>query len=455
MASISSPGLGSGLDISGIINKLMAVEAQPLTALQTKEASYQAKLTAYGSLKGALSALQTAAQTLKTAGTFTAKSTSMADSSVATASASATATAGTYDIAITTLAKANSLRTSTNFAADATFEAGTLSIQVGTGAVQTITLEAGKTVAQIATAINDAKVGVSATVINNGTLVLTSGTQGTAGAITFSATTTDDGSSGTLALTDIDDTTELQAALDASFTVNGIAMTRSANTVTDAISGVTLNLLKEGSSTKLTVTNNTGTVTAAVSAFVKAYNDAVNGIRQMTAYDAANKKASVLTGDSTARSIQSQLGSLVSASVSGIAGGISRLSDIGITVQKDGTLATDASKLSAALADPDKNVAALFTQTTSGNQGIAVRFYSLLDGIVGTDGLISSRTTGISSSIKDLQRRAETLNLRLTAIETRYRTQFSRLDSLIASMNQTSTYLTQQLANLPGSSSSN
>jgi flagellar hook-associated protein 2 len=458
MASISSPGIGSGLDISGIISKLMQVEAQPLTALATKEASFQAKLTAFGSLKGALSSLQTAAQTLKNTSTFSAKSASTADTTVATASASTTATAGTYDIAITTLAKAHSIRSSTNFAAGATFDGGTLSIQVGTGTAQTITLEAGKTLAQVATAINDAKTGVSATVVDTGILVLTSNTTGTTGNITFSATAAvpDDGNATTLALSDLNTTSQLQAAQNASFTVNGItpAFSRSSNTVTDAITGITLNLLKEASSTKLTVAANTGAVTSAVNAFVKAYNDAISGIKQMTAYDAANKKASVLTGDSTARSIQSQLSSLVSTSVSGITGDISRLSDLGITVQKDGTLAVDSSKLSTAVSDPGKDVAALFTQTTTGNEGIAVRFNTLLEGIVGSSGLITSRTDGINASIKDLQKRADALNLRLTSVEARYRAQFSRLDTLISSMNQTSTYLAQQLANLPGAARS-
>jgi flagellar hook-associated protein 2 len=442
MATISSAGLGSGLDINGIISSLMAVEAQPLTAMQKKEASFQAKLSAFGSLKGALSSLQTAAQTLKNASTFTAKSASTADSTVATATASAIATAGTYDIEITTLAKPHSIRTDTNFAADATFGAGTLSIQIGTGTAQTVTIEAGKTLAQIAAAINDAKVGVSATVVDTGTLVLTSGTNGPDGAIVLSDP---DGLLGA--------TSTLQAAVPAQFSVNGIEMTRSSNTLTDAISGITLNLLKEASSTRVTVANNTGAVTTAVNAFVKAYNDAIGGIKTMTAYDAANKKASVLTGDSTARSIQSQLSNLAQSMVTGVAGGISRLSDIGITVQKDGTLAVDSSKLSAAVADPGKDVAALLTRTTTGNEGIAVRFNTILEGIVGTSGLITSRTDGISASIKDLQKRADALNLRLGQVEKRYRAQFTALDTLIASMNQTSSYLTQQLANLPGAAS--
>lgn len=464
MASISSPGLGSGLDINGIITKLMQVESLPLNALATKEASYQAKLSAFGSLKGALSSLQTAAQTLKNTSTFTGMSASVSDSTVFTATANSTASANTYDITVSKLAKAHSIRTNnlTDFATGATFEAGTLSIQIGSGTATNITLTAGKTLAEIATAINAASTGATAMVINDGTydrLVLTSGTTGASGAITFTATTTDDVNTTTRALTNLvgANLTTVQAAQNAELTVGGVAITRSSNTITDAIAGVTLNLLKADITTppaaKLTVAKNTGTVTSAVNAFVKAYNDAISGIKQLTAYDAANKKASVLTGDSTARSIQSQLSNLVSASVSGIAGGISRLSDIGITMQKDGTLATDSSKLSAALADTTKDVASLFTQTSSGNEGIAVRFNTILEGIVGSSGLIAGRTDGINASIKDLGKRADALNVRLTAIERRYRAQFTALDTLVASMNQTSTYLSQQLANLPGAAS--
>lgn len=463
MASITSAGLGSGLDIEGIITKLMQVEAQPLTALATKEASYQAKLSAFGSLKGALSSLQTAAQTLKNTTTFTGKSASVSDSTVLTASAASTTAAGSYSISVTQLAKFHAVRSNTNYAATTdTFNTGTLSISVGSGTAVNVTIDSSNnTLAGIRDAINGANTGVTASIINDGTtnrLVLASKTSGAAGAITVAVT--DSGSGGTNALSGLASSSLVttQTADDANVTINGIAITRSSNTITDAIDGLTLNLAKgtlasPGTAT-VTIAQNTGTVTSAISAFVKAYNDAVSGIKTMTAYDAANKKASVLTGDSTARSIQSQLSNLAQSMVTGVAGGIGRLSDIGITVQKDGTLATDSSKLSAALADTTKDVKSLFTQTTSGNEGIAVRFNTILEGIVGSSGLITSRTDGITASIKDLGKRADALNLRLTSVEKRYRAQFTALDTLVASMNQTSTYLTQQLANLPGAASS-
>lgn len=474
MASISSPGLGSGLDINSIISKLMQVESQPFTAMATKEASYQAKLSAFGSLKGALSSLQTAAQTLKNTTTFTGMSASVSDTTAFTATASSTATAGSYQIGVTTLAKNHSVRSNGTYELADTFKGGALAIQVGStagvgGTTVNVTIADGSTLATVKDAINAANAGVTAKISNDGItnrLILTSTATGADGNFRIAATQT--GTGGTPVSpgvvrdltnfnyvgTDTGTMVQLSAPDNAAFTVDGLAYTRSSNVVTDAITGVTLNLAKEGGSAKLTVAKNTGAVTSAVSAFVKAYNDAANGIKTMTAYDAANKKASVLTGDSTARSIQSQLSALIGTSVSGIAGGISRLSDVGISIQKDGTLALDSSKLSAALADTSKDVGSLFTQTTSGNEGIAVRINKMLEGIVGSAGMITSRTDGINASIKDLQKRGEALQNRLIQVEKRYRAQFTALDSLIASMNQTSTYLTQQLANLPGASSS-
>ncbi len=455
MTSISFSGLGSGLDINGIVGKLMQVEAQPLTALQRTEASYQAKLSAFGSLKSALSSLQSAVQTLKKPETFSGMTASSSSQDVLTAMASQSASVASYTVNVIQLAKYHAVRSSDPYtSASDTFTTGTLSIQVGSSDPVTVTIDStNNTLAGIRDAINAADARVSASIVNDGTnyrLLLTSETLGSNGAITVSVT--DSGSGGNFALGNLasPNLVTTQNADDAQININGLALARSTNTIDDAIDSVTLNLASTGTTT-LTVAKNTSAVTGAINAFVKAYNDAIAGIKQMTNYDAANKKAAVLTGDSTARSIQSQLANLVFANVSGLAGDISRLSDIGITVQKDGTLALDSGKLSAALADPDKDVAALFTRTEAGNEGIAVRFYSMLEGILGASGLIASRTDGINDSIKDLQKRADALNLRLAQIEQRYRAQFSALDTMIASMLKTSSFLERQLAALPPS----
>jgi flagellar hook-associated protein 2 len=459
MASISSPGLGSGLDVSSLITKLMAAESLPLNALAKKEASYQAKLSAFGSMQGALSSLQTAAQTLKSTSTFTGKSASVADSTVLSASAVLTADTGTYDLSVTTLAKNHIVRSNVAYELTDTFSGGSLDIRIGSdsggagGSLTTVAIPDGSTLIEVKDAINNAGAGLKASIVNDGTttrLILTSDQTGSAGNIKITANAT--GSGGAHDLTDFiydgtDGTvSQVKPADDAVFSVNGLSITRSSNTVTDVINGVTLNLAKEGGSTKLKVAANTDAAVSAVTTFVKSYNDAVTQLKALSAFDATNNKAAVLTGDGTIRSIQAQLSAMVGANVTNIAGGIGRLSDLGVSIQKDGTLALDSTKFNAALADPDKDVAAFFTQTTSNNQGIAVRFNTLLTSLIGSNSLIAAKTDGINSSIKNLQKQTDTLNLRLTQIEKRYRAQFTALDTLVASMQQTSSFLTQQLA---------
>jgi flagellar hook-associated protein 2 len=458
MAGISSPGIASGLDVNGIISKLMQLEQQPLTKLATKEASYQAKITAYGSVKSALSSLQTAAATLATDSTFTGKSTAVSDTTVLAAAASSTAAAGSYSISVTQLAKFHAVRSNTAYAATTdTFNTGTLAITVGSGSAVNVTIDGtNNTLAGIRQAINDADAGVTATIIIDGTtnrLVLSSDTSGSTGSIAVAVT--DSGSGGTHALAGLDSASlvQTQAADNALVTINGIDISRSSNTITDVIDGVTLTLAKgtavsPGTAT-LTIARDTAATSAAIGSFVTAYNSVVGLLKTNSSYDATAKKGAVLNAESTVRSIQSELSSLVHTSVTGVGGGISTLSDIGVTVQTDGTLATDSTKLAAALADPNKDVSALFTQTATGNEGIAVRFNTSMKAIVAFDGLIAGRTDGINASLKNLGLTRDALNLRLTQIEARYRAQFTALDVLVSSMSRTSQYLSSQLSNLP------
>ncbi|MCX7898433.1 MAG: flagellar filament capping protein FliD [Rhodocyclaceae bacterium] len=451
MATISSPGLGSGLDINGIVSKLMAVESQPLKAMAAKEASYQAKISALGGLKSALSSLQASANTLAQAGTYTGYSATSTNKEVLTATAANGNSAGSYAIQVTQLAKYHTLRTNGNYSSTAaTFNTGTLSISVGSGSPVTITIDAtNNTLAGIRDAINAANAGVTASIVNDGSaqrLVLTSKTLGSAGAITVSVS--DSGSGGDNPLTDLASANlvQTQAAQDAQLTINGLSITRSSNTISDALDGVTLTLAGTGSTT-LTVGKNTAAVVTAFDGFVKAFNEVKKQIDTIAQYDPETKKAAILTGDATVRGIASRLNQLVFESVSGL-GDIARLSDIGVRLQKDGTLSLDTAKLTAALNDPNKDVKSLMTQTTSGNPGIAVRFKNEIAAMVEAKGLIDSRTEGINASIKDLQQRMEVFQRRLKSIEDRYRTQFSSLDSLVASLNQTSQFLSLQLARL-------
>lgn len=453
--TITSAGIGSGLDVNGIIDKLMTIAKQPLTQLQTQATDYNAKLSAFGAIKGALSSLQTAASALANTATFNAKVASVADPSVLSAAAAAAAVAGNYNITVNQLASAHALRSSGNYATTAdTFNTGTLAISVGGGSAVNVTIDSSNnTLAGIAQAINNAHAGVTATIINDGTtnrLVLTSNTTGSAGSINVSAT--DSGGGGTHPLTDFNlaNLVQTQPAQDAQFSVNGINITRGSNTITDAVSGVTLNLTKgtpaNPATTILTVGQDSSAASNAVNAFVQAYNSALALIKTDSAFDMTTQKAAVLTGDSTVRSLQMQLSDTLHTVVTGVAGGIGSLADVGVNLNTDGTLAVDSIKLNAALTDPNKDVTSLFTQTTSGNEGIAVQFQTVLRSIAGTGGMIDVRTSGISASIKTNSASQDALNQRLTLLEARYRAQFAALDSLMSSMQSTSQYLTQQFS---------
>lgn len=480
--AVSSLGVGSGLDLNGLLTNLMQAEQQPLLALQKKEASFQARISALGSLKGALSSLQTTAQgfipvTGQTAAnkyaTFKA---SIADTAIASATASVGAVAGTYSLEVSALAQSHRLTSpdNTDVAGKAALTAGlaaggTLKIELGalTGTSPTqaftadgarelnVTVAAGATLENVRDAINAAATDgrVSATIVNgaNGQqLVLSSTKTGTANVMKLSGIGGLDfdpagAGSGTLSQAAANGG---QSAADAAFKLNGIAATSSSNTVTGVLDGVTLTLLKTnvGTPTSLTVSKDSTTaLTTAINSFVKAYNDAAKSMKDLGFYDASTKKAGALQGDSALRGAQGQVRSFLQT----VAGGTSTyqtLSDIGVSLEKDGTLKLDSTKLT-------KAVEADYSGVTNLVSTVGTTFKDGLEGLVGTSGNITAATDSTNRMIKDLGKRQSALLDRLAQVESRYRKQFAALDSLVASMNKTSTYLTQQLANLPGASS--
>lgn len=480
--AVSSLGVGSGLDLNGLLTSLMQAEQQPLIALQTKEASYQARISALGSLKGALSSLQTAAQgfipaTGQTAlNKYASFSASVADTTIASASAAAGAVAGTYSLEVSTLAGAHRLTSpdSTDVTGTAALTAGlaaggTLKIELGalTGTSPTVafaadaarelnvTVAAGATLEDVRDAINTAATDgrVSATIVNgtNGKqLVLSSAKTGTENVMKLSGIgglDFDPAGAGSGALSQAA-ANGGQEASNAAFKLNGIAATSSTNTVTGVLDGVTLTLNKTnvGAPTNLTVTKDSTTaLTAAVNSFVKAYNDAAKSMKDLGYYDAGTKKAGALQGDGTLRSAQNQVRGLLQTTAGGTSA-YQTLSDIGVSLQKDGTLKLDTTKLNAA-------VAADYAGVTNLVSTVGSRFKDGLEGLVGTSGNITAATDSANRLIKDIGKRQNALADRLTQIEARYRKQFSALDSLISSMNQTSSWLTQQLASLPGAAS--
>jgi flagellar hook-associated protein 2 len=667
---ITAPGAGSNLDVNSIVSQLMAVERRPLDLLAQREADYQAKLSAFGTLKGALSAFQSVMQGLSDSAKFQAVKAGAADDSIlnATANGKGKAVPGSYSVEVQQLAQQQKVRSDGFASLSSAVGSGTLTIQYGTydsgnntfslnsaKAAQTITVDpSNSTLAGVRDAINAANAGVSATIINDGAsnrLVLTAKDTGAANSLRITVSD-DDGTnidSSGLSQLSFDPTatagvgrnlTQVQAAQDAKLQIDGIGVSKPSNTITDAIEGLTLNLLKTntGSPTTLDVARDSAGVKTSVETFVKAFNSINQTLKDLGGYNSATKKGGILQGDSTALSIQRGIRSALTTAVGQIAGGFTSLSQIGVAFQKDGTLALDSTKLQAAMDSGFDQIGGLFAmrgtssdslisydsasdKTVAGNYALAVtqlatraslaasqaagltivagvndqldvsvdgvaasvtltagtygsadslaaevqsklngaaalttasvsvvvsqsagvvsitstqygsnssvslnggngatnlmgaapasaagvdvagningvaaigsgqiltaaaaqpaeglrlainggalgargtvnfsRGYAdqlnkLATNLLATDGIIAGRVDGINTSIKDIDRRQDDFNQRLTAVEARYRAQFSALDTMLNSLNQTSQFLQQQLATLPKNNS--
>ncbi|HYP83218.1 flagellar filament capping protein FliD [Variovorax sp.] len=484
MATISSVGVGSNLDLSSLLTQLETAESQPLTALETKAKSYTSKLSAYGTVQSALESLQSAAQKLGDPALFQAVTGTPTVSGILAASSTDPSSAGTYNITVSQLAQAQSVIAAGQASTTTAIGNGTVTIDFGTisggtldGATgkysgasftadasreaKTITITDGNnTLAGIRDAINAAGAGVTASIVNDGSgtpnrLVLTSTTTGEASSMRISVD--GDAALQNLLGNDPAGTQNLKqtiAAQNAKLDVNGIAITSASNTVKEAIQGTTLTLVQTGT-TGLSMKANTTAVTSAINDFVKAYNSLQSTAKSLTTYDADTNTAAALVGDSTLRSIQTRLRQALTAPQAGDTTDMKVLSEIGVSFQKDGTLAVDSTKLSKALDTDLAGVSGLFASATGSTAGYGKQIDALVEDLTKSGGSLTVASEGVTSTIKDLDEQYDAMQARIDATMERYRTQFTQLDVLISSMNNTMTYLTQQFEAMNATNSSN
>lgn len=451
--AISSIGVGSGLPLEELLSDLRRSENHALTAIQSRQIQAESRLSAYGTLKSSIEALQSAAKALTNDTTYGALKTSVTGEAI-TASANSNAIPGEYSIQVENLATSQTLVT--NGVANRTDG-------IGSGGVITITLADGVTTKEIdlsdlentsldniVKAINaDKDLGFTATIVNDGSpdtphrLLLTAtetGIQASAQSITVSDN--DD----LAALFDFaDPDVQWQDASDALIKINGLSITSASNTIENAIEGVTLTLnsVTTTDASKVSVTTNDNVTSDAIKKFVSAYNDLQNTIKSLTSYDIENQRSSALTGDSLARRLQSDVRNALSAVAPGST--IHSLSQLGITTNvTTGRLDIDDAKLADALKNNMGDVQNLLAETN----GLGNRMIAVADRFSSSDGLISNTTEGINKSITDLQRQYEVTADRIEVKMATYRQQFTALDSLVAQMNSVSSYLTQQLSML-------
>ena len=390
---ITATGLSTGLDVEGIVASLVLADTQPSeNRLNNKEAKYQAQLSAYGTVKGALSAFQTAANTVATAANYQKKASTTSLLSDVGVSAKGGAAVGSYDISVSALAAAHSLASSAFTTTSDVVGTGTLSIELGTTAYNSdtdvytsftpqtgtsavsITIDStNNTLAGVRDAINaSTTAGVKASIVNDGAgyrLVLTSSSTGADNSIALSVTDTGDSNntdaSGLSRLSFNSSSTNLsqtKAASDAALTINGLAVTSASNEVTTAIDDVTLTLKKVTTApVTVSVTEDTAAAKADIVSFVAAYNDVIGTLNQLTKYDATTASGSLMTGDSTIRTLASNIRGLVNAQIENVGGSYSSMAELGLTtVVTDGKLKIDNVKLDAALKAEPLDVANVF-----------------------------------------------------------------------------------------------
>lgn len=447
MASSSLYQIGSGLDIPTLVANLVAADRKPEeTRINNAGTAASAQLSAISTIKSGMANLQTALKTLTTSIDSQAYKATVADGAGFTATATTSATAGSYNVEVVNIAERQKL-TSSAYASDKVVGDGTLTITYGDGAEDSldVTIPEGSKLSDVAAAINKAAggKGVTASVVtaNDGQhLVLTAADTGTAGAMTI---TTSGGNGGLSALTypAADGSTGLTqtvAAKDALVRVDGFERTSSSNSVADLIPGVVLNLTKanEGTPYSLSIGKDNTSIKTNISAFVSAYNAVVTVLKSSSAYNADTQTASALTGDAMVRGLQTQLRSQVSGSVS-------ELKAMGVSIGTDGSLSFDATKFETAVAADPSAAQKMFGSDGTVGKGLN----SMLDSnLNSTNGSITLRTNSLNAQIKDLEEQLDDLDKRMDEATTRYTAKFTAMDTIVAQMQTTSDYLTQQLA---------
>jgi flagellar hook-associated protein 2 len=434
------------LDVPSLVSQLMTVERTPITKLQTKVTNTENKISSFGTLKSLVSTLQSSLTQVTSS--FAGYAATSSDTNVFSASAGDTAVAGSYTLVVTSLARAQTL-VATGQTSSTTALAGnsgsTLSINVG-GIATDIAIPANATLNDIRSAINSANIGVSATIINDGSgatpyrLALTSSKTGTANAI--SSITSSDATlnalvaygGGSSSLTEV-------TATNAQFTVNGIAITSASNTVTDAIQGITLNLKNTTASSILTVERDSSGMEKALSSLVDGYNALVSQLKSRSAYPKSSSDTSqVLAGDGTLRLMLEQLRGILSTSATG--GGMSYLSEAGISIQADSSLKLDTSKLGRAMASNFADVQNLFNSAS----GFVTRLNTWATSALQTGGLIDTRVHTLNDTIDNYNEQIDKLEKRMSILQQQYTTTYTNLNTFLGTMDALSTYLTSQFS---------
>ncbi len=446
-------GFGNN-NIELLLQNVRFLEERPIRKLQQQKTGISDRMTLFSDLKTKLSTLKSLADELKLSGitsVYGDKAVTSSDETVLTASATSSAAATSHTVHVNQLAKADKIvsnqvtQTATDIFSGLSLGAGTYSFDVTVnGTVSSVSVTVG------ATDDNQTILNNIVTAVNNttGLNVLTSDNTGSKNKITLADTTGNllatigasssvamNGTSGGYVYT--------SSQLDALLTVDGVSITTDSNTVTDAVSGLTLNLLKTQASgdadITVNVSNDLKTIKAKIQEFIDDYNSVMDFIKTNTAVNTVTFQRSKLSGDFSITNLRFQLRSAISDPVTGLnAGEPTILSEIGLSTDTSGKLSIgDESKLDTFITDNLSQVEALFNST----DGIAGRLTSILDQFTKGDGIIQKRKDVLQSQINRLDSRIDSMKKGVDRKIENTRQQFARLQAAIAQFSAQSNYL--------------
>ncbi len=462
MALITSAGIGSGLDLESIISASVdAVNVPKMNSFATKDEALQVELSAIGEVKSALSKLQDTIEKLADPDNFNKRVANITqptseDGDLISVTPTSDITPGDFNIEVVDIAQGSravsgdSLFSSNDDVVSAS--GGTLSFSAGVDNSFDLTLDAGATLSDLRDAINDSddNFGVTANIINTGTeskLVLTSTVTGTGNDLVITndnaeldsvSTVANAGGAGGLSIAAED------AAKDAVIKVDGITITNDTNTFKDAVQDMTIVAKRQsvdGETAKLTVEHDRESATVLIDELIANYNNVIGQLGFQS------RIGNPLNGDSTIRSLSSQLVKSLSTDLTG-AGPFESVFDIGLGIDKEGYL--EKSTLVRSLNDAMDNNFDDIGKVFSGEDGIATKIETLLSNYVDSDGIMKQREDSLNGQISDLEDDVENHQYRMTSLEAGLREQYAGLDVLLAQMQSTQSSLSAQLASLPG-----
>ena len=472
--SITSTGIGSGLDVATMIDRLMSLEQRPLTLLKTQATTMNSKLSTVGRMQGQFATLRDKANALTSSTLWSATTATSADPAAVRVSTGSNATAASYAVNVAKLALGQTVTSRAPLLGPLQLTEGSLTIELGSwqagdpaagfdpkSGSAPITIAIGPddtSLTAIRNKINAAGAGVTASIVTDASgarLSLRSTATGAENAFRISATETSndgiaDNGLSALAFDASAASNTMQRTMNAGnaeLSVNGIALTSASNTLTDVVDGLSLTLQKATQGdVDVSVTADTASVKTAITDLVGAFNTLASFIRTQTAYNADSKQGGPLQGDQGTLALQNQLRAVLNEA-SSASSSWSRLSEIGIAIKADGTLETNASKLDNALGNLPELKKLLATDGgTSATSGFARRFKRLADAALGSTGVFESRSASIKAGVTRNSKSQEAMQLRLDQTRARLQAQYTALDTKMATLTGLSSYMTQQIA---------